>query len=158
MLLKDIRNNRTFKIIFIIILLIIIFDDLILALINEYIFKEENKENEENEENHIKENIHLKDKLRHTSVIHVPNRNVISVQGMISNNLYKDLNINLIVQPYINEMNCNHGGACHCNLYTLEYFYPSYDIQMPTKQLDQLHKNYMCKSGELKGHPGNKYP
>ena len=111
-----------------------------------------------NFEDCIKQNINLKQKLTITPTTHVPNRNIMSVRGMILNNFYEDLNIDFIIQPYINEMKCAHGGGCHCNLYTHQYFNPSNNIQIPTKQLDQLHKNYMFKSGELKGHPGNKYP
>ena len=111
-----------------------------------------------NFEDCIEQNFNLKQKLTITPTVHIPNRNIISVQGMISNNLYKDLNINFVVQPYIDEMKCTHGGGCHCNLYTYEYFKPSNNIQIPTKQLDQRHKEYMFKSGDLDGHPGNKYP
>ena len=99
-----------------------------------------------NFEDCIEQNINLKQKLTITPTVHVPNRNIISVRGMIQNNLYEDLNINTIVQPYIDEMKCVHGGGCHCNLYVNQSFNPSNNIQIPTKQLDQLHKNYMFKN------------
>jgi hypothetical protein len=107
-------------------------------------------------ENEIKQNIHLKNKLTHTPVIHVANRNILTVIGMIQNNFYDELNIIKHVQPYIAEMKCNH-GSCYCNRFHNGFFYYDNNKKIPTELLDDIHKQYMFKSGDIE-HPGNKYP
>ena len=107
----------------------------------------------------IEQNINLKHSLMLKPTTHVPNRNIQSVRGMISNGMYRDLNIKQIVQPYTEEMKCSHGGSCHCRYYSDGYFIPTDDIKIPAKLLDEIHKNFMYKRGELEGHSGsNKYP
>lgn len=110
-----------------------------------------------NFENEVKQNGYLKTNLISKPVTHVANRNTLSMQGMIDNKMYNILNIKQHIQPYIDQMKCGHGG-CYCNRFHDGYFYSSQNTKVPTKILDDVHKKYMFKSGEQKGHPGNKYP
>ena len=62
----------------------------------------------------VLQNEKLKDDLTTTPVTHVANRNTLSMQGMVDNDMYKELNIVEHVQPYVDEMKCHHGG-CYCS-------------------------------------------
>ena len=54
-------------------------------------------------------------------------------------------------------MRCGHGG-CYCGNFQDGKFNDGKGNEVPTKILDSKHKNFMFKSGEQVGHPGNKYP
>ena len=105
----------------------------------------------------VLQNEKLRNDLSTKPTTHVANRNILSMQGMISNDMYGTLNIVQHVQPYVDIMKCPHGG-CYCNYFVDGYFCANDDVKVPTKILDSIHKNFMFKSGELEGHPGNKYP
>ena len=99
-----------------------------------------------NFEHIILDNISLKQALTINPTTHIPNRHMMSVEGMLSNNFYQDLNIKQIVSPYIEEMKCQHGGACHCRMYIGNYFSPygpNGEINIPFKQLNQIHKEFI---------------
>ena len=105
----------------------------------------------------VLQNEKLREDLSNTPVTHVANRNTLSVQGMVDNDMYGQLNIVEHVQPYIDEMRCGHGG-CYCGNFQDGKFNDGKGNEVPTKILDSKHKNFMFKSGEQVGHPGNKYP
>ena len=105
----------------------------------------------------VLQNEKLKDDLTTTPVTHVANRNTLSMQGMVDNDMYKELNIVEHVQPYVDEMKCPHGG-CYCGNFKDGHFEDGRGNKVPTKILDPEHKSFMFKSGEQVGHPGNKYP
>ena len=105
----------------------------------------------------VLQNEKLKDDLTTTPVTHVANRNTLSMQGMVDNDMYKELNIVEHVQPYVDEMKCPHGG-CYCGNFKDGNFNDGRGNEVPTKILKPIHKDFMFKSGELEGHPGNKYP
>tara|TARA_B100000287_G_scaffold416697_2_gene451688 strand:+ start:1640 stop:3208 length:1569 start_codon:yes stop_codon:yes gene_type:complete len=106
----------------------------------------------------ITQNPYLKNCLIQKPTRHVVNRHILTVKQMLMDNRYNDLNIIEMVQPYIEEMKCMHGGSCHCAFYKNGYFNPTPDIKIPTTGLNDIHKDFMYKSGEIKHHPGNKYP
>lgn len=105
----------------------------------------------------VLQNEKIKEDLSNKPVTHVANRNTLSMQGMINNDMYDELNIIEHVQPYIDEMKCSHGG-CYCGNFKDGHFEDGKGNKVPTKILNSEHKNFMFKSGEQEGHPGNKYP
>ena len=102
------------------------------------------------------QNSYLRSNLIETPVTHVANRHRLSMDTMLSNDMYDILNIVQHVQPYVKEMECRH-GSCYCNQLHNNNFYATHDNPVPTKLLNDVHKNYMFKSGDIV-HPGNKYP
>tara|TARA_B100001996_G_scaffold380337_1_gene367599 strand:- start:368 stop:1075 length:708 start_codon:yes stop_codon:yes gene_type:complete len=105
----------------------------------------------------VLQNDKIKEDLSKTPVTHVANRNTLSMQGMIDNDMYSQLRIDEHIQPYIDEMKCTHGG-CYCGNFKDGYFEDGKGNKVPTRLLDSEHKDFMFKSGEQVGHPGNKYP
>ena len=105
----------------------------------------------------VLQNEKLREDLSNTPVTHVANRNTLSMQGMVDNDMYGQLNIVEHVQPYVDEMKCSHGG-CYCGNFQDGKFNDDKGNEVPTKILNPKHKNFMFKSGEQVGHPGNKYP
>ena len=105
----------------------------------------------------VLQNQKIKEDLSNKPVTHVANRNTLSMQGMINNDMYDELNIIEHVQPYIDEMKCSHGG-CYCGNFKDGHFEDGKGNKVPTKILNSEHKKFMFKSGEQEGHPGNKYP
>ena len=105
----------------------------------------------------VLQNEKIKEDLSNKPVTHVANRNTLSMQGMINNDMYDELNIIEHVQPYIDEMKCSHGG-CYCGNFKDGHFEDGKGNKVPTKILNSEHKKFMFKSGEQEGHPGNKYP
>ena len=94
----------------------------------------------------VLQNEKLREDLSNTPVTHVANRNTLSMQGMVDNDMYGQLNIVEHVQPYIDEMRCGHGG-CYCGNFQDGKFNDGKGNEVPTKILDSKHKNFMFKSG-----------
>ena len=105
----------------------------------------------------VLQNEKIKEDLSTTPVTHVANRSALSMQGMIDNDMYGQLNIVEHVQPYVDEMKCTHGN-CYCGNFKDGNFNDGKGNEVPTKILDPIHKEFMFKSGEQPDHPGNKYP
>ena len=89
----------------------------------------------------ILQNEKLKHDLSIKPITHVANRNKLSMDGMISNDIYGLLNIVQHVQPYVDEMKCTHGG-CYCNCLVDGHFYVNddFDIKYMIKNLKNKFK------------------